>query len=188
MSSIITTNANRVKAAGYWCEDADAQTAAFLEARGLSWEDEVPVIEGLSPDGLGLANTLLALGACHPRFMVRADKILRNYIAYLYDTLDRLLVTKHNVTFKDLRNTITHLNRAATRRQYTFTWQKIKEGSVDPSLRAACDAMLVLLSEAPLHIKALHSGKHIITAYFLAKEPSIMVNLTDTLRDEINNG
>ena len=83
MNETITTTANRVKAGGYWCEDATAITQAALDRHGLDWDTEIPVSWGF--ENLGLANTILSLGAVRPRFQPRADAIVVRLMRHLYN-------------------------------------------------------------------------------------------------------
>lgn len=155
---MITTTANRVQRAGFWCDDATRQTQEALDKIGATWDTEIPVKDGLRL--LGLSNTLLALGAPHPRYAIRSGLVLLKYCDYLWDKLSKLAGTDlhlEKLVYKSHQH-------SSLREERIERWSKEKFATGDPVRSLLCSAILVMLSSEPLHIRAIHAGKDLFSA------------------------
>lgn len=162
MAEPITTTANRVKAGGYWCEDATELTQAALDKHGYTWDQEIPLTWGF--ENLGLANTLLALGAVRPKFQERANDIVRRYACYLYSmTVDMMQVCGMDVPTR-VGHWIGDTNRKQARQMHSGMWLRIKGEQTEPHKAMLAEAMHIIFSEQPLHIVCIHATKLLLGA------------------------
>lgn len=162
MAEPITTTANRVKAAGYWCEDATELTQAALDKHGYTWDQEIPLTWGF--ENLGLANTLLALGAVRPRFKVRADTIVKKYAAYLYTmTVDMAQIVGFEIPTR-VGHWLGDNHRKQAKQLHSGMWLRVKGEQVEPHKAMIAEALHVLFSEQPLHIICIHATKLLLGA------------------------
>lgn len=165
---MITTTANRVKQAGFWCDQADAQTQRMLDAVGADWDTELPIESGL--DYLGLANTLLALGAPRARYKNQAERVLIDYATFAFneatdvgrslDNPEFTLKTEHRVYLPP--------NKEQRRRVLTEQWNKKKFNGQTPEERIVADFVIIMLSDLPLQIRLIHGTKTLLSAVQMA--------------------
>jgi hypothetical protein len=173
----ITTTVERIKQAGYWCSDADRETAELLTQLGVDRNTEIPVRSILNI--LGLAVGLLSLGAVHPRYKLVANQILIRYNAILFRRIGTALANigeEHKLT-KEALIAIGDHNRDALRRERRAYWWKYKTHSVLPIQKAIGETIYIMLSAHPLHIKLVHAGK----AFLDAAPPLTLTHLTAEL-------
>jgi hypothetical protein len=173
----ITTTVERIKQAGYWCSDADAETASLLAQLGVDRNTEIPVRSILNI--LGLAVGLLSLGAVHPRYKLHADAILKRYNTMLFRHIGTALANlgeEHRLTREALIAIGGH-NRDALRRERRAYWWKYKTHAPLPMQRSIGEAIYIMLSVHPLHIKLVHAGK----AFLDAAPPLTLTHLTAEL-------
>lgn len=189
MSEVITTTANRVKAGGYWCEDATAITQAALDKTGLSWDDEIPVTWGF--ESLGLANTILALGSVRPKFQKRADAITIKLLKELH-SIALKLCEKVGFTVTDVGHWLGNPDRVGSRKTQYSMWQQLGQSVSMPVDKALIEAMAVLFSEQPDHLKCVHASKQIL---FVARALSgdagavqLRYEIINFLHTELDNG
>lgn len=161
MNDPITTTANRVKAGGYWCEDATEITQAALDKSGLDWDTEIPVTWGFN--NLGLANTILALGAVRPRFQPRADAIVVKLMRHLYGVATGL-GTKTGFTITATGHWLGNPDRAYSCAAQHEMWKKLAKDITDPAEKAIADSMALLFSAEKPHIICVHASKLLLFA------------------------
>lgn len=174
----ITTTVDRIKQAGYWCSDADAETAMLLEQLNVDRNTEIPIRSILNI--LGLAVGLLSLGTVHPRYKLHAGAIQLRYTSILFRHIGTALANlgdEHRLTREitcaiDVNNKRDSLRRE--RRQY---WSLYKTNAATPAHRAIAEAIYIMLSMHPLHIKLVHAGK----AFLDAAPPLTLTHLTAEL-------
>jgi hypothetical protein len=156
MSEVITTTANRVKAGGFWCEDATAITQAALTKDGLQWDEEIPVVWGFN--ALGLANTILSLGSVRPKFQARADRVVLGLMAYIHDAITHINdVNEFGLTFQSRASNLVNPDRAQSVRLAHAKYKA--QHPANPAHKAMFEAMAILHSEGPNHIKCIHASK-----------------------------
>lgn len=178
---MITTSVTRIKSAGYWCEDADTQTEKLLNILNAHVNTEIPIIEAL--EHLGLSTCLLALGAAHPRYATQAQAILSEYVRRLWEKLHSVYmpVDEH----LDLLTLIGKHEQLRKRR--TMQWRTRKYTIADPAISLACDAAIILLSDEPLHIRAIHAGKSLFSSLKYLQPYSVPhTEFEEFLREKLN--
>jgi hypothetical protein len=156
----ITTTANRVKAGGYWCEDATAITQAALDEAGLGWDDEIPVSWGFRT--LGLANTIMALGSVRPRFQARANNVVTELQKELY-TIASKLGEKLHFTFTNVAHWLGNPDRATSRRSQYNMWNELAQATENPTEKSLAQALALLFSAEPPHMACVHASKLILS-------------------------
>lgn len=166
---MIYTTANRVKAAGFWCEDADVQTQTALDKGGHTWDTPLSIEWGL--ENLGLANSVLALNpdAVIPKHKKDAEIVVQKYLLYLVDlaadmalrlgyTPDLIKVTKATVANPKTR-------RKGLANCYK-SWTEHKEKYVHGPHAEIAEVMAMLCFDAVLpHVRCIHAGKLILQIY-----------------------
>lgn len=186
MSEIITTTANRVKKGGYWCEDATAITQAALDKHGLDWDTEIPVSWGF--ENLGLANTILALGAVRPKFQPRADIIVVKLMRYLYGVAAGL-GNKVGFTITLTGHWLGNPDRAVSCKAQHTMWVQLAKDIASPAQKAIAESMAILFSAEKPHIACIHASKLLLFATmhlcgeYAAKEER--TNLIEFLQKEL---
>lgn len=166
----ITTSVNRVKGGGFWCDGADEegkQIADFVEG-DLDTEIDLQTILDVLP----MSSTLLSLGAVRPRYKAAADKILRDYIARLFHAieLDLIRLTDEEWVLARERRCAAFPHRAMQRKELIGRWVQVKHNATNPALIHIADAILILLSEWPINIKAVHATKTYLSAAAIPEE------------------
>jgi hypothetical protein len=161
VNETITTTANRVKAGGYWCEDATAITQAALDRHGLDWDTEIPVSWGF--ENLGLANTILSLGAVRPRFQPRADAIVVRLMRHLYNVAVSL-GTKAGFTITATGHWLGNPDRASSCDSQHEMWKQLAKDITNPAEKAVADSMALLFSAERQHIICVHASKLLLFA------------------------
>lgn len=178
---MITTSVTRIKSAGYWCEDADAQTEKLLNTLNTHVNMEIPIIEAL--EHLGLSTCLLALGAPHPRYATQAQAILLEYASGLWERV-------HSVYMPvDKRLDLLTLTgeHDQLRKNRTVRWRTVKYTVAGPATSLACDAAIILLSDEPLHIRAIHAGKSLFSSLKYLQPYSVPhTEFEEFLREKLN--
>lgn len=186
---MITTSANRVKAAGFWCEDATEQTQRALDSVGADWDTEIPIINGL--ELLGLQNTILAMGAVRPKWRWYMQKALEGYVEELICKLEHYigLATATEIKLRKLRRVV-FKDMEGTRAAELAYWHKQKFNTSMPEYRLLCEAILILLTDAPipLHMRAIHAGKSLLSAAKIINPDSeLHGELVTFLREQLDN-
>lgn len=180
---MITTTANRVKQAGYWCADANKVTTELVTAVGGDWDTEIPLTDILTH--AGLSSTVLALGVPRPRYMASARHALTKYCGVLFQEIEIGLALAYAVDMPLTREKrISNRPDNASRRRFASEkWLKHKFNAALPEQTLLCEAVLIMLSEYPTHIKAVHAGKNLLSAaQLLAPDCSLLEALTYELR------
>lgn len=183
----ITTSASRVKSAGYWCDDADEQTQTMLNAVGADWNTEIPIEAGL--DHLGLSNTLLALGAVRPKYELQAGLVLLKYtralIRRIKDAVEKKSIVHTDVNLDML--SFHNPDRAQLKIKRSQYWMRLKYNEVDPELCLLYGAMVTILSDQPLHIRAIYASRDYLSARKMTDDsPDALNELKDILRKLLN--
>lgn len=162
-NEVITTTAARVKAGGFWCEDATAITQAALDKDGLTWDEEVPVAWGF--DAIGLANTVLSFGSVRPKFKPRADRVVIELMKYLY-TMGMTLGQQIKPPFAmvNVGHWLGDPNRAVSRKSQHDMWQRQSPHITSPAGKAVANAMAILFSDEPNHLICIHAMKLLLFA------------------------
>lgn len=155
---MITTSVARVKAAGYWCGDADSETGRVMQKLGATENTEVNIKDVLDIIGLGAA--LMFLGVPHPRYADKAGGVVMAYALALLTAIE----CDFNVELPAEMSTIIKPERDGLRRECNKEWKKKKLNAVTASDILMCEAVLILLSAHPLHIRAVHAGRKYFTA------------------------
>lgn len=170
---MIYTSAPRIKEGSQWCDRADAIALAFHDELGFEYGDEIPY-EKMLPE-IGLADTLVALGAPHPRCKPVVEKLLHTYLLKVYDVAKELC-DRLGVDFVDLKNIINVPNRQAQAKQLSSTLRHLQYTTYDPILDNLFFAMRMLLSEESNSIKAVFAGKRVLAAWKLADSDEDVYN------------
>lgn len=178
----ITTTPNRVKKGGYWCEDADEITQKALDACGLDWDTEIPVVWGL--DNLGLANTFLGLGSPLPRYKLLAERVTLSYLMYLYQRAIDLCNTV-GYTVEDVGQYIGNPKRVGARKGHYTLWTQVKFSESNVGKQHLCEAMRLIYSEHPLHLTAIHAGKELLAAARIIVGPETAKDLHNSLANKL---
>ena len=169
---IITTSPNRVKAGGYWCFDGDNESLKLVELLNKDKPDGTPVYTLDSEidmrdtlQYIGLSNTLLALGQPKKRYLGQSEEILHAFIVTLFEYLERALTLrlKQPVTLSQEKLRYDGINNAERRKRLLDKWLKLKWSTEEPSMLAVCGALVILLSEYPLNVKAVHAAKAVLS-------------------------
>lgn len=160
----ITTSVNRVKNGGFWCDGADEEGKQIAEFVGGDLDTEIDLQTIL--DVLPMSSTLLSLGAVRPRYKAAADRILRDYIARLFHQMESSLVslTDEEWILAREKRCAAFPHRGAMRKELIGRWVQIKHNAISPTLIHIADAILILLSEWPINIKAVHATKAYLSA------------------------
>lgn len=173
---MITTSPKRVKAAGYWCDDADRQSEQLMQETGLTLDDEYPM--DMILDRLGLGTALLSLGSPHPRYKHTSTQVLLNYCRLLFaairKSLEELTAVQTDLHLEE--QVFDNPVRLSLRRDRVEYWTKEKFNTVDPALSLLYDALLILLSDQPLQIKAIHAGKNLLGSCVYSNPNSDMLD------------
>lgn len=179
---MITTTANRVKQAGYWCADADKVTTDLLNAVGGDWDTEIPLTDILTH--AGLSSTVLALGVPRPRYMASARHALTKYCGVLFQEIETGLALAYAVDMPLIRERRIYARQDDTsrRRFASEKWLKYKFNASLPEQTLLCEAVLIMLSEYPTHIKAVHAGKSLLSA---ARQMAPGSSLLEVLSNEL---
>ncbi len=182
---MITTSPNRIKQGGYWCSDADEQTQQLIDTVGGTWDTEFPVTDAL--EHLGLSTALLALGSPRPRFRSEANRVLKEYSKTIMHHLELRLSLFGETKLVRERRAFDTPSRGTTRKLLTNDWAQRKYNSTDNVHSMLCDAVLILLSAYPLHIKTIYAGKALLGAALMSdRNTKLLDSLKDTLRKLLN--
>ena len=177
----ITTSVDRIRAAGYWCSEADRETAELLSKLGKQPGDEIALRDIL--DILGLSVGLIALGAAHPRYALEARTVMGRYGKILLRHIGTALADMDKPANLS-RELISYavLNRDTLREDLRKRWKHEKHVSPDPRYKYLCNALYIMMTEHPLHIRLVHAGKD-----YLEAAPSLaLVHLSADLRRMLN--
>lgn len=178
---MLYTNAPRVKAGSQWCDRADAAAADYLTKHGIPVGTEVPY-EALLEE-IGLADTLVALGAPHPRCKKDAEEVLKKYLLEVY-AVARELSDRLGMEFIDLSKIINVKNREAQAKQLSATLRQLQYTTYDPVLDNLFFCLRMLLSTEENSVKAVFAGKRILIAWRLTdSEEDVYDQLVGKLRD-----
>ena len=194
---IITTSPNRVKAGGYWCFDGDTESNKLVKCLNQDKPEGTPVYTLDSEidmrdtlQYIGISSTLLALGQPRKRYLPQAEAILDKYVGMLFTYLEQALTLrlKQPISLAQEKLRYDGTNNAERRKRLLDKWLKLKYGTEEPGMLAICTAMVTLLSEYPVNIKAVHATKSLLSIPEYA-EPSLeYVENTKTyieLRDKL---
>ena len=169
---IITTSPNRVKAAGYWCFDGDTESNKLVKALNQDKPNGTPVYTLDSEidmrdtlQYIGISSTLLALGVPRKRYLPQAEEVLDKYVGVLFTYLEAALTLrlKQPVSLGQERVRYDGVNNSERRRRLLDKWLKLKYATEEPGMLAICMAMVTLLSEYPVNIKAVHATKSVLS-------------------------
>ena len=177
----VTTSVDRIRSAGYWCSEADRETSELLSKLGKQPGDEIPVRDIL--DTLGLSVGLIALGAAHPRYEIHAHTLALRYGRALFRHIGTALADIDKPASLN-RELIAYgvQSRETLREDLRKRWKHEKYISADPQHKYLCNAVYIMMTEHPLHIRLVHAGKE-----YLEAAPSLaLVHLTADLRRMLN--
>ena len=169
---IITTSPNRVKAAGYWCFDGDTESNKLVKALNQDKPNGTPVYTLDSEidmrdtlQYIGISSTLLALGVPRKRYLPQAGAVLDKYVSILFTYLEQALTLrlKQPVSLGQERVRYDGVNNSERRKRLLDKWLKLKYATEEPGMLAICTAIVTLLSEYPVNIKAVHATKSVLS-------------------------
>ena len=160
----ITTTAARVKQAGLWCSRGDTIAADALNRGSVpDWQTEFNISEALPL--VGLANTILLLGAVRPRHRDRALEVLKRYQDYLVTEAEVLFAAPLNLERRliSIRRGDTPSPRAQALR-VKWLESKLNASAYVKSIMGH-DVILMLLSSYPLPLRIAYAARFNVAQY-----------------------